>query len=235
MMMSLSMARAAHFGDKAAFPRAAFCPVQVSERASSLCQSALASGNSSEFGAVAGLRHLLPGGDGAVLLDLFQSAEYRLVGEVVKLLPAEIVVAPLHVADVELAIAVGKKRLFEKRDILIEELFLQILGSGGNDDPLAGTNDGHQIGQRLAGSSAGFDDQVTLFFQRLLDGLRHLQLSPAKFVGGMGARKHSARSEELVERDTALLRVGGRRHKVTIMWGGHSCPPLLNLILLISG
>ena len=150
------------------------------------------------------------------MLDLFQSAEHGLVGEVVELLAAQIVVAPLHVTDVELAFAVGKKRLFEKRDIFVEELFLQILGSGGNDDALAGTDDGHQVGQRLARAGAGFDDQVTLFFQRLLDRLRHLQLSPAKFVGGMGARKHSARREELVERNVAFPGVGrrdGRRER----------------------
>ena len=50
----------------------------------------------------------------------------------------------------------------------MEELFLQILGAGRNDDALAGANDGHQVGQRLARAGAGFDDQVTLFFQRLL-------------------------------------------------------------------
>ena len=33
-----------------------------------------------QFGAIAGLRDLLPGGDSAVVLDLFQSAEHRLVG-----------------------------------------------------------------------------------------------------------------------------------------------------------
>ena len=90
----------------------------------------------------------------------------------------------------------------------MEELFLQIFCSGGNDDALAGANDGHQVGQRLARAGAGFDDQVTLFFERLFDRLRHLQLSAAKFVGGMGARKHSARREELVERNVAFPGVG---------------------------
>ena len=208
MMMSLSIALRCISVMKQRSQALHFCPRQVSERASILCQSALASGSDASSARSPVLRHLLPGGDGAVVLDLLQSAEHGLVGEVVELLAAQIVVAPLHVADVQLAFAVGKKRLFEKRDIFMEELFLQILGAGGNDDPLAGTNDGHQVGQRLARASAGFDDQVTLFFQRLLDGLRHLQLSAAKFVGGMGARKHSARREELVERDIAFLGVG---------------------------
>ncbi len=185
-----------------------FWPRQVSERASSLCQSALASGSDASSARSPVLRDLLPGRDGAVVLDLLQAAEHRLIGQVVELLAAQIVVAPLHVTDFELAFAVGKKRLLEKRNILVEELFLQILGSGGNDDSLAGANDGHQVGQGLARAGAGFDDQVTLLFQRLLDGLRHLQLSAAKFVGGMSARKHSAGREELVERDIPLLGVG---------------------------
>jgi hypothetical protein len=40
---------------------------------------------------------------------------------------------------------------------------------------------------------------MPLFFQRLLDRLRHLQLPAAKFIRRMRARKHSAGSEELVE------------------------------------
>ena len=222
---------AMHFGDEAAVPGAAFLPQTSVGAGVNFVPERAGFRERCEFGTVSSIRYLLPRGDSAVVLDLLQSAKHGLVGKVVELLPAQIVIAPLHVTDLQLAFAVGKKRLFEKRDILMEKLFLKILGSGGNDDSLAGTNDGHQVGQRLARSSAGFDDQVTLFFQRLLDSLRHLQLPAAKFVGGMGARKHSARSEELVERDIAFLRVGGRRHKVTIMWGGHSCPPLLKLIL----
>ena len=155
------------------------------------------------------------------MLDLLQSAQHRLIGEVVKLLAAQIIVAPLHVADIQLAFAIGKKRLLEKRNILVEELFLQILGAGRNDDPLARSDDGHQISQSFARAGAGFHDQVTLFFQRLLHRLRHLQLSAAKFVRRMSARKHSSRREKLVERRVLLFGVGdglgGRRHGVTII------------------
>jgi hypothetical protein len=37
------------------------------------------------------------------------------------------------------------------------------------------------------------------FFERLLDRLRHLQLSAAKLVRRMRLRKQSTRSEELME------------------------------------
>ena len=140
------------------------------------------------------------------MLDLLQPTEHRLVGQVVELLAAQIVVAPFHVADAQFALAVRKKRLLEKWDILVEELFLQILRAGGDDHALAGTNHRQQIGQGFARAGAGFDDQMTLFRQRLLDRLSHLQLSPAEFIGGMGAREQAARREELVERNIAFLR-----------------------------
>src|SRR5579862_1946564 len=41
---------------------------------------------------------------------------------------------------------------------------------------------------------------MALFFQRLLDCLRHLQLTAAKFVGGMRTGKHAPGSEELIKR-----------------------------------
>ncbi len=65
-------------------------------------------GQFGEFGAVAGLRRFLPGGDGAEVLDLFQAAEHGLVGEVVELFAAEIIVASFHVADAQLAISSGE-------------------------------------------------------------------------------------------------------------------------------
>jgi hypothetical protein len=46
---------------------------------------------------------------------------------------------------------------------------------------------------------------MTLFFESLLDGLRHLKLSATKFVGRMSAGKHASRRKELVERDFPFL------------------------------
>ena len=105
----------------------------------------------------------------------------------------------------------GKERLFKKRNILVEELFLQVLGAGRDDDPFARANRRHQICQGLASPGAGFHDEMPLFFERLLDRLRHLQLSPAEFVSRMSARKHSAGSEELVERTVGSLDPGSER------------------------
>ncbi len=64
------------------------------------------------------------------MLDLFQSAEHRLAGQIEKFLAAEIVVASLHVADAQLALCITEQRPLQRRDVLKEELLLQILRAG---------------------------------------------------------------------------------------------------------
>ena len=92
---------------------------------------------------------------------------------VVDLLPAGVIVAPLHVADLQRP----REVLLEERDVLEEELLLQVLGAGGDDDALAGEQRRHQVGERLAGARAGLDDQVALVGERGFDGLGHLHLA----------------------------------------------------------
>src|SRR5271157_5532126 len=75
-----------------------------------------------EFGAIAGLGCLFPRGDGAIVLDLFEAAEHGLVGEINKLLAAEIIIAALHVTDAEFAISIRKKRTLQSRNIFKEKL-----------------------------------------------------------------------------------------------------------------
>ncbi len=164
-----------------------------------------------EFRAIPGPRGFLPCGDGAVVLDFIQSAEHRLAGQVVEFLAAQIIVAPLHVADAELSIALGKQRPLQRRDVFEEELLLQVLRSGRDDDALARADHRQEICQRFSGPGTGLDNQVTLLFERLFHGLRHLQLPAAKLVGGVRFREQAARREELVERES-------RRPSV---WRGH--------------
>ena len=82
------------------------------------------------------------------------------VGQVVQLLAAKIIAAALHVADPQLA-----EVLLEEGNVFVEELLLQGLGAGGDDDALAGADHRKQIRQRLAGAGAGFDDQVAAFLR----------------------------------------------------------------------
>src|SRR5580658_640199 len=159
------------------------------------------------------------------MIDLFESAQHRIAGEIVELLAAQIIVASLHVADVELAFAIGEKRLLEERNIFMKKLLLQIFRACRDDDALAGADDRQQIGERLAGAGSRLDDQVAPFLECLFDGLRHLQLAAAKLVGGMSFREHAAGREKLVERESGSRSfgmrrgMGGRGHGVSIIAG----------------
>ena len=92
------------------------------------------------------------------------------------------------------------ERLLEKRDVFVEKLLLQIFGAGRDDDALARANDRQEIRERFPGAGAGFDDQVALLFQGLLDRLRHLELAATEFIRRVRSRQHSTGREELVER-----------------------------------
>ena len=52
--------------------------------------------------------------------------------------------------------------LLKEWDILEEELFLQVLGAGGNDHAFAAADHRQQVSQGLARSRSGLDDQVPL-------------------------------------------------------------------------
>src|SRR5208283_4947307 len=103
-----------HFGDEAAVVFLAFLAEAGIGPGVELVPESAGFGKFREFGAITGLRRFLPRGDGAVVLDLLQSAEHGLIGEVEKLLAAKIVAASLHVADAQLAILSGKQRTLQR-------------------------------------------------------------------------------------------------------------------------
>ena len=162
-----------HQRDEAALELGHFWPVHRSRARVDLGPGGAGFGQRLDLGAIADFGGLLPLADDLEIGDLFQAGEHRLLFGVVDLLPAGVVVAALHVADLERP----REVLLQKRNVLEEELFLQILGAGGNDDALAGEHRGNQVGQRLAGAGAGLDDQVPLVGERGFDGLRHLELA----------------------------------------------------------
>ena len=99
-----------------------------------------------DLGAVAEFGRLLPVRDDLEIGDLFEAGEHGVLVGVVDLLPAGVVVPPLHVADFQRP----REVLLEKRDVLEEQLFLKVLGAGGNDDPLARKQRRNQVRERLA-------------------------------------------------------------------------------------
>ena len=124
--------------------------------------------------------------------------EERVVAQGVELVAAEVVAAALHVADFQ-----GSEEGFEERDVFEEELFLEVFGARGNDDALlalAGhAEGGKQVGQGFAGTGAGFDYEVALFFEGFFDGLGHLVLASAMLEGEGGLRENASGREEVVE------------------------------------
>ena len=75
-----------------------------------------------EFRAVARLGMLFPAANLGIELHFREAREHRLLLEVVKLLPAKIILTPLHQRGLEL----DRHDLFQNRDIFVKKLLLKI-------------------------------------------------------------------------------------------------------------
>ncbi len=199
---------APHLGDEAAAVVGTGCAEAGFGARVELVPEGARLGQAGKLGAVAGFGGLLPLGDLVVLVDLFQARQNGLVAQGDELVAAEVVGAALHVADAQLA-----EQRFEKGNVAEVELILQGLGSGGDDDALAGAQGGQQVGQGFAGAGAGLDDQMAALGEGALDGLGHLELAGAVLVGQRRARQNAARREELVERGQGAGWVVGGGHR----------------------
>jgi hypothetical protein len=128
------------------------------------------------------------------LVYFFEAGEDGMARQADELVAAEVVGAAFHVADAQVA-----QERFEKGQVAEKELILQGFGAGGDDDPVAGAEGGKEVGEGFAGAGAGFDDQVALLCKGALDGLGHLELAGAVFVGQGGFGEDAAGGEEGVE------------------------------------
>ena len=155
MMMSLSCALLVHAGDEAALELLALLAGAELAARVDLCPGRLDSGSVRNLGAIAGLGGLLPLADDLEVGHLFESARAR--------------------ARVRRRRSSGGRRNWrgpscsrraaggdasQERNVLEEELLLEILGAGGDHHALAGENRGDQVGQRLAGAGACLHDQM---------------------------------------------------------------------------
>src|SRR6266851_4278665 len=95
---------------------------------------------------------------------------------------ADVVVPSLHIGGVEIL----WQHALKKRNVLFHQLFLKILGPGRNSYATATAkrrrNRRHKVSERLAGSSARFDDQMATLFKRAHHRPRHINLAGAVFV-----------------------------------------------------
>ena len=185
----------AHLGDKAAAIVGASTAEACVGAGVELMPESGGFGQRGKFGAVAGFCNAFPLGDLAVLVDFVEARENGLVAEGEELAAAEIVGAALHVADAELA-----EESFEERDVAEEELVLESLGAGGDDDALAGAKGGKKIGEGFTGARAGLDDEMAALGEGALDGFGHFVLAGAVLEWEWRASEDSTGGEELMER-----------------------------------
>jgi len=148
--------------------------------------------------AAASLGGMLAPGD-----DRLQFSGSRVVGEEGGLAfdagqfpEAEVVGAPLHEDRPELDPGVA----LEKGDVFLDELFLEVDGVGGDDDPLLvadGPKDRrHQVGEGFAGAGAGLDDRHPVIVEGFGDGKGHPELLVPVLVAGEVRGQDPGRRED---------------------------------------
>ena len=108
------------------------------------------------------------------------SRSRRPVTERVESMQAEIVAAPFHVGRGER----DAERLAQDRQVLEEDLLLEVLRAGRDEHALAAEDRGHEVGERLAGAGAGFGEQDAAVGEDVGDGRRHLELAGARLEAG---------------------------------------------------
>jgi hypothetical protein len=116
------------------------------------------------------------------IIDLVESFQHRRRLRAVEAIETNVIAAAFHVRGRE----TFRQNALEKRNVFLHQLFLEVFRAGGDDHaPVAaesGSNRRHEIGEGLAGTGAGFDDEVSLLLKRAHHGLRHLYLARSKFV-----------------------------------------------------
>ncbi len=117
---------APHFSDKAPLPLAALLPDASLGARVQLVPEEAGFGEFRQFRPVARRGRLFPCGDGAILFNLVQAAEDRLVGQIVEFLAAQIIVAAFHITNREPGPGCGisVQRLLQEGYVLVEKLFL---------------------------------------------------------------------------------------------------------------
>jgi hypothetical protein len=87
----------------------------------------------------------------------------------------------------------------KKRNVLLHKLFLQVLCTGRDHDTLfrveGGRDSRDQVGESLAGSCAGLDDEMLLLLESGGDRRRHFKLSGAILIVRVEPRDEAVLSE----------------------------------------
>ena len=114
------------------------------------------------------------------------------VRQLIELVQAQVVRAPLHVGRGER----DAERVAQRGNVLEVDLFLQVLGAGGDQHALAAENRGHEVGERLAGAGAGLGEEDAAVLEHARHGGRHLDLAGARLEVGHRAGERPAGRED---------------------------------------
>ena len=104
------------------------------------------------------------------------------------------------------------ERVAQRRDVLEEDLLLQVLRAGGDQHALAAEDGGNEIGERLAGAGAGFGEEHAALLEDARDGGRHLDLAGARLEVRHAAGERAGRRKRFGD---GLRKIGGRRRAVS--------------------
>ena len=96
------------------------------------------------------------------------------------------------------------ERLADRREIAVEELVLERLGAGRNDDLAAEEQRRHEVGNGLAGAGARFGEEHAPLAHRARDARGHLALLLARAVVGNRAAERSVGREDGGERGVGV-------------------------------
>ena len=116
------------------------------------------------------------------VINFIEAFEHRRTFRAPQPMKADVVVSSLHVSGFETL----RQHALEKGNVFLHQLFLEILGAGGDDDATApaecGGNRRNKISERLASARSRFNDQMLTTFERTHHRPRHFNLAGTMLV-----------------------------------------------------
>ncbi len=128
---------------------------------------------------------------------LFARADRGAILQRVEAMQTEIVAASLHVSGRER----NAEGFLEDRQVLEEDLFLEVLGAGRDEHPLAAEDRGHEVGERFPGSRPRFGEEHAAVSEHVRHGGGHLELRGARLEAVERDRQRAARREHRADFD----------------------------------
>jgi hypothetical protein len=160
-------------------------------------------GNVGQFRAIAALRRARERDDLLQVARIVARRQAVLVRGAFEMVVADVVGAAFEQRDGD----GHRQRIAHERQVALEQLILQRLGAGGDDDLAAVQERRHQVGKRLACAGAGFRDELAAHRDGVRDGLRHRELLGAEAKSRQRPRQRAAVAEDRVERGVVRRRL----------------------------